>query len=112
MADKRVLYIGSSNTLEIVLQDSADDSYVNNATVEGTLKDAEGDSASEISGGQSWPLALDYVAASNGLYRGVLTAVTSALLTDGTTYWMHYTSTSGAKVDEQRIAFQAQFNNG
>ncbi len=52
------------------LQDSSDDSYLNAATVTATLKDENG---AEVSG-QSMPITLGYVAASNGKYQGVLDA--------------------------------------
>ncbi len=42
--------------------------YVNDATVEAVIKD---DAGSEIAG-QDWPLALDYVASSQGIYRGIV----------------------------------------
>ena len=42
--------------------------YINNATVSVTLKDRAGADVA----GESWPLAMNYVAGSNGVYRATL----------------------------------------
>lgn len=64
-----VLYIENDNVLELVgLQDSVTDAYVNSASVSVTLIDQAGTTVS----GETWPLSLSYVAASNGTYRATL----------------------------------------
>lgn len=51
------------------VQNAADDTYINNATVSVTLVDA----TTRVNiVGDTWPLTLGYVTASNGNYRGVL----------------------------------------
>lgn len=63
------LYIGNDNVITLSgLQDSIDDSYKNAASVTVTLVDSEG---TEVAG-ETWPLSMAYVAASNGEYRATL----------------------------------------
>lgn len=68
MAD--VIRISSDNLFEIRgLRNNADQSFVNDATVELTLLDEIG--GTELSG-QSWPLVLSYLAGSDGVYQGTI----------------------------------------
>lgn len=63
------LYYETDNVIEIPsLTDGIDGSYVNTATVQATLYDQD---EVEITG-QTWPLSMAYVAASNGTYRGTI----------------------------------------
>ena len=50
------------------LKDTIDDAYINTATVTATIVD---DAGVQVSG-QVWPLELDYVTGSNGVYRALL----------------------------------------
>lgn len=62
-----VLYRSNTNTIELIgLQNRATAAYINSATVTVTIKDQQGNAI----GGETWPLTLAYVAASNGNYRG------------------------------------------
>lgn len=61
----------NTNLLELSgLKSEIDDTFINDAAVSVTLKDAAG---AEVAG-VSWPVTLDYVAASSGNYRGVLSS--------------------------------------
>ena len=63
------LYIDNDNVLTLVgLQNSVDSSYLNAATVDVTLVDSDD---TELAG-ESWPVTMSYVAASNGDYRATL----------------------------------------
>lgn len=63
-----VLLIANDQTLTVTVQDEITGDYINDAAVTATVKDP----ADNAIAGQSWPLTLDYVAASNGVYRGNL----------------------------------------
>ena len=66
-----VYYLNNSLLIELDgLQNAADDSYVNTATVAASLKDANGDNLV----GESWPVSLAYVGGSNGKYQGTVAA--------------------------------------
>lgn len=73
------LLIGSDNTLKVDALRDADDDYVNDATVTGQVVDSD-----DVNVGGS--VTLDYVAASNGNYRGVLDSTVAATLTAGNLY--------------------------
>lgn len=104
MAAKSVIYINSDTVAEMTLTDPAsNDDPILSADLKGTLKDAEDDSATDISGELTW----SHVAA--GLYR--VTLEDTLTLTDGVTYWFHLVMTT-PKDAEWRIAMQAQWNNG
>lgn len=62
-------FVANTNMLELLgLRSEVEATYINNATVTVTIKDAAG---SPISG-ETWPLALDYVTASDGDYLAIL----------------------------------------
>lgn len=64
-----VLLIGNDQTLLVQsVTDEITGSYINDATVTASLRQMNTTAVP----GQSWPLTLDYVAASNGNYRGNL----------------------------------------
>lgn len=88
-----VYYKGNSTVLEIdALTNAQTAAYINDATVEATLVDR---SDAEVSG-QSWPLTLSYVAASDGTYRGVLEE--DLVVVAGAPYTAKITATSGSLV--------------
>ncbi|NOY63051.1 MAG: hypothetical protein GXP10_07865 [Gammaproteobacteria bacterium] len=63
------LYISNDNLATLdALKNAADGTWINDATVTATLVDATGSPVT----GQSWPLALPYVAGTNGRYQGIL----------------------------------------
>ena len=66
-----IIYIENDNLIALQgLQKAQDQSYLNAATVELTVED---DAGSPVSG-QTWPVAMGYVAGSNGDYEAVLDA--------------------------------------
>lgn len=78
----QVIFNLNDNLLELIdLKDIVADAFANSATVAVTLVDE--DDVEVV--GESWPLTMTYVAASNGLYRAVLkdtlTLVVDALYT-------------------------------
>lgn len=76
------LHVGNDNLIEVSdLKNVASGAYINNATVTVTLKDADSVNVN----GQSWPVTLNYVTASNGKYRATLVD-TLALVVDDTYY--------------------------
>ncbi len=65
----RPLFVANDNILTLDgLTNTATASYINDATVQVTVKDSNGTPVT----GESWPLAMGYVSASNGKYRAVL----------------------------------------
>jgi len=65
----QVIFNLNDNLLELIdLKDVVSGNFANSAAVSVTLVDK--DDANVV--GETWPLTLDYVAASNGLYRAVL----------------------------------------
>lgn len=67
--DVQTLYLGNDMLLEVAnLRDQATGDYLNAATVTVSLKDSSGVAVV----GESWPLALAYITASNGTYRAIL----------------------------------------
>lgn len=77
----RLFYHRNDNYLELRnLRKGTDQSYLNAATVTATLKDLDGNNTT----GETWPLTMSYVAASNGRYRAKLPAdIDTELLEDG-----------------------------
>lgn len=65
-----LIYVANDTLFEVDgLRNAADDAFINNATVALTsIKDAGG----TVVTGATFPLALSYVASSNGKYQGVL----------------------------------------
>lgn len=85
------LYVGNDNVLTLSgLQNSVDDSYINNATVTVTLVDSDGNSVS----GETWPVTLSYVSGSDGNYRATLADTISA--SADTAYRARVTADGGA----------------
>lgn len=65
------LYQGNDNIIKVTgLRDAESAAYLNGATVTVTLLD---ENDVEV-GGETWPLAMNYVAASDGDYTAILTA--------------------------------------
>lgn len=85
-----VFNILSDNVLELSgLKNEVTGAFINTATVTATLVDREG---VEVTG-QSWPTAMPYVAASDGVYRGTLSD--SLDLTKFETYTAQITADAG-----------------
>lgn len=65
----KIIFHGNDNLILVKgVYNNATSAYVNNATVNVTLKDANGTDLT----GQTWPLVLSYIAASNGDYQGTI----------------------------------------
>ncbi len=65
----QVIFNLNDNLLEVIgLKNVVTDAFVNTATVTATLVDK----ADADVGGETWPITLGYVAASNGLYQAIL----------------------------------------
>lgn len=63
------IYVGSDNVFRTRgIRNSLTGEFINDAVVELTLLDANGDELS----GQSWPLTLSYIASSDGEYQGTI----------------------------------------
>lgn len=87
----QIFYDNNDHYIELTgLQDSADSSYKNGATVEVTLKDASGNNLS----GETWPLSMSYVASSNGNYRATLADTLAVVV--GNRYTALVTANAGA----------------
>lgn len=85
-----ILY-GSDNRLSLVgLKNASTGVFINNATVTCTLINKSGNQLT----GQSWPLSMGYVGASNGDYAGVLSA--SLVLVAGDIILAQVTADAGA----------------
>jgi hypothetical protein len=62
-------FVANTNLLELIgLRSEVEDAYINNATVTVTINGPNGDAIS----GETWPLAMSYVTASDGDYRATL----------------------------------------
>lgn len=61
----------NTNVLELTgLRNEIDGAWINDATVQATVVDLDGEEVA----GETWPLSMPYVAASNGVYRALLVA--------------------------------------
>lgn len=89
MNDLPELLIGSDNTLKVDALRDADDVYVNDATVTAQVTDSTDSNVGSA-------VTLDYVATSNGNYRGVLDSTVSANLTTGNIYTVTYSMSNPA----------------
>ncbi|KKK68278.1 hypothetical protein LCGC14_2945670 [marine sediment metagenome] len=65
----QVIFNKNDNLLEVVgLKNVVTDTFINTATVTATLVDSKDVNVV----GESWPITLSYVAASDGLYQAIL----------------------------------------
>lgn len=77
-----IFFYLNDNMVELLgLKDQVTEAFVNDATVTAVMKDAAGDEVT----GQTWPLTLVYITASDGVYRGVLDAALDVELGDRVT---------------------------
>ena len=85
-------YINNDQLLKVEgLRDPVTSAYVNAAIIEATMYESDG--VTPVSG-QSWPLTLDYVSASNGNYQGLLED--GRVLTYGEIYWIEVRADAGS----------------
>lgn len=80
------------------LQNAADDSYLNAATVSVTIKDSAGVNVT----GETWPKTMSYVAASNGKYRA--TVSDAMAIVPGRAYTAHITAEASGLTGNWQIA--------
>lgn len=84
---------GNSPVLQVIVRNALTGAYINDATVNATIRDATG---AEVAG-QSWPMSLTYVPSSSGVYRAMLSS--GIALVAGQSYRATFTiadPTSGA----------------
>lgn len=62
------IYIDNDMRVSVTELQDVDGNFLNAATVDVTLQDADGEEVD----GMDWPLSLNYVAESDGIYRGLL----------------------------------------
>ena len=93
------IYIGSDHSVALYgLVDQNDPAtYINDATVTGQLFQSDQTTAVGSS------IAISYVAASNGNYRGSFTAAVTTTLTQNQTYWIRVTTVSATIQDVRWI---------
>ena len=100
------IYISNDTQIDVTgLQNAADSSYLNAATVTATLKDSAG---SEVSG-VSWPLTLSYVASSDGNYSGTIDKAVS--ISEQVSYFLEITAAQGGIDAFWRIRLFAQYRS-
>ena len=88
--DVLTLYVGNDMLLEVEgLTDDAAGTWVNDASVTVTLKDAAGNEV----GGDTWPKAMAYVTGTDGLYR--VTLADTLGITANARYVAHVVADSG-----------------
>jgi hypothetical protein len=100
-----VLSINSSNLVRLdLLTNASTGTYINNATVTFSLKDASGNIIGGLSG-----VSMSYIASSNGRYEG--TVPNSTTLTLNALYTIEITATSGALVLFRRLSCVAKYRS-
>lgn len=105
----KFVYVENTNVVELIgLKDAVADAFINNATVTVTLYDSTGVAVTVASGGpaQSWPTTMDYVAASDGIYRAYLSS--GLELVAGNQYFAHIDADSGGAQGHWEFAFVAK----
>lgn len=99
------LFIGSDMDVTVTkLKARALNVYLNSAVVTWTLDNSAG---TELGTG-----TLDYEAASNGNYTGVIESSVTDLLTDGEDYTLTVTAVQGDYDDLRRFVLQARYRRG
>lgn len=99
-----VAFVGNTNLLEIRgLKSAVEGTFINNATVTVTVKDASGSNVT----GQTWPTSMSYVVASSGDYRAVIED--DAVLAARQTYTAEITVNAGVnRIGFWRYVFKPQ----
>jgi hypothetical protein len=97
------VFVDNDNLVTVdAVQDEATGDYINDATVELTLLDADGDEAT----GETWPIALAYVASSDGKYQGTIESAVDILSGKRYTARIDISATGGlvGRIDAQVTA--------
>lgn len=96
------LYIGADHDVTLEgLSAAATATYLNAATVTWNLKDRFNESVTTGT--------LDYVAASNGNYAGIIQSTITSALTPGALYYLEVTSSEGTYQDFRREQLVAKY---
>lgn len=70
-----LIYVANTNVIELHgLKNAISGEFINDAMVSVTICVSDGGVPGAEVAGQTWPTTMDYVAASNGLYRALLEA--------------------------------------
>jgi hypothetical protein len=95
-------FVANTNLLELIgLKSAVEDAFINDATVSVTVKDASGANVA----GVTWPVTMDYVAASSGDYRAIIPH--GAALVSGRQYTAGISVNAGAdRVGFWRFVFR------
>lgn len=95
--DRVVTYGGMQNPITAA--------YINDGTVTCQIVDLAGTAVTPT--GFTWPVTLDYVAASDGIYRATIDKAIA--ITDGKSYFLEITATAAGVDDFRRIALTATY---
>lgn len=97
-----IIYKDNEHLIELdALQNAADSSYLNSATVTVTVKDSAGVNVT----GETWPKAMAYVASSNGKYRATLSDAMA--IVPGRYYAAYITAESSGLTGNWQIPLRA-----
>jgi len=100
------IHIGNDTVVTLTgLQNAIDSSYQNSATVTCTIKDGSGSAVS----GVTFPVTMDYVAASDGIYRATIDKALA--VSEGVTYYVEVTAAEGGVDGFWRIARHATYRD-
>ena len=102
------VYVGNTNIIDLVgLSSEVDDAFINDADVEVTVVDEDGNEVS----GQSWPLTMSYLPGSDGNYRGFISDEVSFVARDK--YFANIVADGGAnRVGRWSFPFRPQTRTG
>lgn len=101
----QVVYLETSELVELQsLKDEVSDAFVNAATVALTFLDSSG---AEVSG-ETWPIAMDYVAGSDGNYQATVSE--NVDFQEGAMYFAKIVATSGGVQLTKRTPVRAIWN--
>lgn len=103
-----VVYVDNSNVIELRgLKLAIENTYVNDADVTVTVKDSAGADVA----GQAWPTTMDYVAASNGIYRAIVEEA-AELVADETFYAFIDADAGAQRIGHWEFAFVPKVRRG
>ncbi len=103
-----LLFVGSSNMLKLSALTNVDTgSFINDATVTATIEDLAGDNVVRVTS-PAWPITLDYVVASDGIYSAPIHDMT---LVEGKKYLVILNITAGSAIQEKRNLCYAKYPN-
>lgn len=73
MSRRSAIFVANTNVLDVeILTSAIEDTFINDADMEVTIKDARGVAVDADPENSIWPLAMDYVTASDGWYRAII----------------------------------------